>query len=231
MSLTHGSRISNEGLRVSVDVGTSKGVSGSSLVNLVEGSAFTGTVGTIQDSIAGTCVDYTTSTNMEFALSPVLGHESWSQVIFVRSNTLAPISDYRGVAYLSVTAPISTYFYTMDTRQAANSYILGYQKDEAVNSWLTHGFGTSQSTWLTGDWYCFATTHQNKVFKTYVNGELFQTQTQTLNVDTYGDIINCRLNSNGSNNVVVGKYLLYDRVLTDAEIKEVFVASKGRFGL
>jgi hypothetical protein len=231
MGIAYSPKIITDGLRVAYDVLNPKGINASSLINLTQEGNPGGTVATIADPIAGNCINLAAgSTAMTASITPNINKNSWTLMWFARSNTSAAISNFRQVVRLTETV-YSTYFYLVDNRTTTNTYPLGFQKDESISNWLTHDWGINQSLWLTGNWYCFATTHNNKVFKTYRNGVLVQTQTQTLNVDTYGDIKELSLNGSGSENVVIGPTLLYDYTLNDIEIMQNFNALRGRFGL
>lgn len=230
MGQAYGPSIIKEGLRVLLDVGTAKGVSGTSLVNLVQNEQPTGSVGTAEDSIAGNCIDLGTSAYMPVVFDTPINHEQWTLIWYARSTGVAPASDYRVIMRL-VESTYGSYFYNIDSRQTINTYQLGYQKDEAVSSWLTHNWGILEPAWLTQEWHCFATTHNNKTFKTYIDGIPYATQVQGLNVDTYGDLTQLQINNSAGNNVVLGPVMLYERVLSDADIYTNFLAAKGRFGL
>lgn len=231
MGTAYSPKIITDGLRVAYDVLNPKGINSSSLINLTQEASPSGTVATIADPIAGSCMNFASgSTAMTATITPNINKNSWTLMWFARSNTSAAISDYRRVIQLTETV-YSTYFYLVDNRQTTNTYPLGFQKDESISNWLSHNWGLNQALWLAGTWYCFATTYNNKVFKTYLNGNLVQTQTQTLNIDTYGNIKEISLNGTGSENVVIGPTLLYDYTLSDAEIKQNFNALRGRFRL
>lgn len=231
MGISYSPKIITDGLRVAYDVLNPKGINASSLINLTQEGNPGGTVATIADPIAGDCINLAAgSTSMTASITPNINKNSWTLMWFARSNTSAAQGNYRQILRLTETV-YSTYFYLVDNRQTTNTYLLGFQKDESISDWMVHGWGLDQSLWLTGNWYCFATTHSNKVFKTYRNGVLVQTQTQALNVDSYGDIKELTLNGGGSDNVVIGPTLLYDYTLNDAEIMQNFNALRGRFGL
>jgi hypothetical protein len=231
MGINYSPRIITEGLRVAYDVLNPKGMNASSLINLTQEGNPGGTVATVADPIAGNCINLAAgSTAMTASITPNINKNSWTLMWFGRSNTSASIGNYRALLQLTETT-YSTYFYLIDNRTTTDTYPLGYQKDESIANWLSHNWGMNQTLWLTGAWQCFATTHNNKVFKTYRNGILVQTQTQTLNVDTYGNIKELTVNGSGSESVRLGPTLLYDYTLNDAEIMQNFNALRGRFGL
>lgn len=230
MALSHSPSIVTDGLVFCADVLNPRSVRGSSLLDLTTTGIVNGTLGTIVDSTAGNTMDLTAGTELYVDFNPTVNHESWSLMFFARSNTSPPASSYRSILELRETT-YSTYFYDIDIRETTNSYVLGYQKDESISSWLSHGFGTNQALWLAGNWHCFVTTHSNKVFKTYRNGSLIQTQTQTLNVDTYGNIDRLRINVNQPIPILLGPVLFYNAVLTDEQVTQNFNALRGRFGL
>ena len=231
MGLLHSPGIVSANLRVALDRGNPRGVSGSTLLDLTARETPSGTAAAFADATAGNVINCPSgSTAISVALGTNINHEAWSLMWFARSNGLDPTTDYRHILRLNETTN-NGYFYLVDTRQITNSYVLGYQKDESVSSWLSHGFGTNETLWYEGNWHCFCVTHNNKVFKSYRNGVLQATQTQTLNVDTYGDIDELVVNGSATNNFYMGPVYLYASVLTDAEVLRNFNALKGRFGL
>jgi hypothetical protein len=189
---------------------------------------------TVSDATAGTVYDHDNSTVASLnTITPNINHEVWSLMFWVRSTGTTP-SDYRGIIMLDDTSSIPGYFYTFDTRQTTNSYVLGYQKhyDGSVsnNQWMTRAFMTA-SEWSSEQWFCIGVSHNNTAFRNYKNGQLLSTQTQTLDVTGYGDIDRIRINNNSDNTVRMGPVLVYDRVLTDAEFEQNFNAHRGRFGI
>lgn len=181
------------------------------------------------DTIAGTVLDHNYSSAIVVSLSPNLNHEVWSMIYWVRSTGTTP-GDYRSVIRLDDTNSSHNYFYNVDTRQTTNSYILGYQKDYSISSWLTYGH-MSASQWDDQTWWCLGVSHNNTVFKHYTQGDLVNTQTQTRDVASYGDIDEFEINMSGSNTVYMGPVFLYDRILTDDEFKQNFNAHRERFGV
>ena len=107
---------------------------------------------------------------------------------------------------------------------------MGIQKDYSVSNWLTYGH-MSASQWDDQTWWCLGVSHNSTVFKHYTQGELVNTQTQTLDVAGYGDIDEFEINMSGSNTVYMGPVFLYDRILTDDEFKQNFNAHRERFGV
>jgi hypothetical protein len=150
-------------------------------------------------------------------------------MFWVRSTGLTS-SNFRTVIALDDTNSSHNYFYNVDTRETTNSFILGYQKDYFINSWLTTNFNTS-AQWAEQKWWCLGVSHNNTVFKSYRQGNLFSTQTQTRDVAGYGDINQLHINRSGSNTVYMGPILFYDRILTDDEFKQNFNATRGRFNI
>lgn len=231
MALAHSPRIVTDGLRVAYDPSNVKSYpgSGGSLFSLNgRESATATTISTASDTTAGTVYDLNNSTITTATLEPNVNHEVWSLIFWIRSTGLTS-SNYRNIIKLEQDGgPL--YFYNVDTRETTNSYILGYQKDYVLNSWLTTTFNTA-AQWDDQTWWCFGVSHNNTVFKSYRQGSLFSTQTQTLNVTDYGDIKRLMINTNSGNTVYMGPVYFYDRILTDDEFKQNFNALRGRFGL
>lgn len=232
MGLAHSPQISLNGLRVALDAANIKSYpgSGNTLFSLNgRENATATTISTATDATAGTILNHNTSSTITINLNPVVNHEVWSLMFWVRSTGLT-ISDYRNIIALDDTNSSHNYFYNFDTRQTIDSYILGYQKDFTISSWLTTTFNTP-AQWAEQKWWCIGVSHNNTVFKNYRQGTLFSTQTQVLDVAGYGDINQIYLNLSGSNTVYMGPVLFYDRILTDDEFKQNFNALKSRFSI
>lgn len=232
MAVNYNPTIVMNGLRVSYDAGNVKCYpgSGNSLFSLNGGeSATASAIATTTDATAGTILNHNTSTAISVTLSPVVNHEVWSIMFWIRSTGLTT-TNYRNVLALDDTNSSHNYFYNFDTRETTSSYILGYQKDYTINSWLTTAFNTS-AQWAEQKWWCIGVSHNNTVFKNYRQGTLFSTQTQVLDVAGYGDINQIHLNRSGSNTVYMGPVYFYDRILTDSEFLQNFNALRGRFGV
>jgi hypothetical protein len=231
MGLAHSPRIVTDGLRASIDVNNIKCYpgSGTTLTSLnARENATATTITTADDGSYGKVLDLNNSTQTDIIFSPLVNHETWSLIFWIRSTGLTT-SNFRAVIRLEVSGG-PNYFYLVDTRETTNSYILGYQRDYVLNQWLTTAFNTA-AQWDDQTWWCLGVSHNNTVFKSYRQGSLFATQTQTLNVTDYTDITQLRINSSGSNTVYMGPVYFYDRVLTDGEFNQNFNAMRGRFGL
>jgi hypothetical protein len=232
MGISYNPRTITDGLRVAYDTGNIKSYPGSG--NTLFGlngreNATATTVSTATDATAGTVLNYNTSTEVTVNLSPVVNHEVWSLIFWIRSTGLTS-SNYRNVIALDDTNSSHNYFYNVDTRETTSSYILGYQKHYSINNWLTTAFNTA-AEWDDQTWWCIGVSHNNTVFKNYRQGTLFSTQTQVLDVAGYGDINQLHINRNGSNTVYMGPVLFYDRILTDDEFRQNFNATRGRFNI
>jgi len=238
MGVTYNPRIVSEVLELALVAGNNKYYPGSrsTLYDLSgKDNDFTATTtSTVSDATAGTVYDHDNSTVATLNITPNINHEIWSVMFWVRSTGTTP-SNYRSIFRLEDTSSIPVYFYNFDTRETTNCRVLGYQKhyDGTVsnNQWMTRDFNTNSAQWLTGDWFCFGVSHNNTAFRNYRNGQLFSTQTQTLDVTGYGDIDRIRINNNSDNTVRMGPVLLYDRILTDDEFKQNFNATRSRFGI
>jgi hypothetical protein len=232
MSCHAGPNTVEDGLRLSFDAANFKSYpgSGNTMFSLNNNSNATATsFTTANDATSGTVYNFNGSSNsLIFNLNPAVNHEVWSMIFWIRSTGTTP-SNYKGVVRLEQTGGPG-YFYIVDTREVATSYILGYQKDYAINDWLTTNFNTP-AQWAEQKWWCFGVSHNNKVFKSYRQGELFATQTQTRSVDAYTDLTQIQINHSTNNTVHMGAFYFYDRILTDAEFRQHFNALRGRFGI
>jgi hypothetical protein len=231
MGIAYNPRIVTDGLRVSYDTGNVKCYpgSGNTLFSL-NGTedASTTTIATATDATAGTILNHNSSTAITVNLSPNVNHEVWSMMLWVRSTGTTP-SNYRNIVRLEQTGGPG-YFYIIDTRQTTNTYVLGVQKDYYVNSWYTYDFN-NQTQWTAQGWWCIGVSHNNTVFKSYVNGDLKNTQTQTRSVVDYTNLTQIRINPSSGNTVYMGPLFFYDKILTDDEFKQNFNATRGRFGI
>lgn len=177
----------------------------------------------------GNVVDFNTSSVITASFSSPVDKNSWSLQYWVRSTGLTP-SDYRGIVQLVEPNASFGYFYNVDTRQTTNTYVLGYQKDYLINDWLTYGYMT-QAQWTAQGWWCLGVSYNNKVFRFYTNGQFVNTQTQTRNVDGYGNLTQMKINYSGSNTVYMGPIQFYRGILTDNQFAQSFQAYRGRFGI
>jgi len=234
MALYHNPRMPRGGLRVAIDPSNPRCYSGSGndVKNLNQRDAITTptAVATTTDSGRTVFNNNATPTNIQISLNPVINHETWSLIFWVKYNAL-PSSDYRNLIRLrdDVNPNGVGYFYIVDSRQTTNNYILGYQKDQAVSSWTSHSFGSNQTNYQSGDWRCCAVTHNNGVFKGYGNGTLLTNQTVSLNVDLYGNINEFNLFWNNNTGSLVGPTYMYERVLTDDEMLQAYNCHKDVF--
>ena len=232
MGIAYNPRIVTDGLRVFYDAGNIKCYPGSGntlfSLNGTENATAT-TISTATDATAGTVLNHNSSTEITVNLSPNLNHEVWSLILWIRSTGLTS-SNFRNVLALEDTNSSHNYFYNIDTRETTDSYILGYQKDYTISSWYTVAFNSS-TQWDDQTWWCLGVSHNNTIFKSYRQGQLFNTQTQTRDVAGYGDIDQLHINRSGSNTVYMGPVLLYDKILTDDEFKQNFNATRGRFNI
>jgi hypothetical protein len=231
MGIAYNPSIVVNGLRVAYDAGNIKSYpgSGNTLFSLNgRENATATTISTATDATAGTVLNYNTSTVVTANLSPAVDHEVWSLMFWVRSTGLTS-SDFRNVIRLEQTGGPG-YFYIFDTRSTTNSFILGFQKDYFISDWLTTSFNTS-AQWAEQKWWCLGVSHNNTVFKSYRQGNLFSTQTQTRSVADYTDLTQVRINFSSGNTVYLGPLFFYDRILTDDEFKQNFNATRGRFNI
>lgn len=237
MGLYHNPRMPSDGLRIALDVDNTRCYSGSGAIikNLVNRTNHTMSIPTSVTTTtdSGKLVFNNNTTNATFftvSLDPVINHESWSLIFWTKyaANTS---SNFRQFLRLKddVDPNGVGYFYTIDTRQTTNNYILGYQKDQAVSSWTSQSFGSNQTNYQSGDWRCCAITHNNGVFKSYGNGSLVSTQTVSLNVDLYGNINQLQVFTNNNTGNLLGPTYMYERVLTDDEILQAYNCHKDVF--
>lgn len=223
-------------LRAAIDVSNTRCYSGTgnTVKNLVQpDNSVSGptTATTVTDTNRLVLNNNTTSTNsIDINFSPAVNHESWT-LIFWAKYVAIPNSNFRSFLRLvdEVNPNSVGYFYNVDTRETTNNYILGYQKDQAISSWTSHNWTSTQTNWQSGDWICCATTHSNGVYKSYGNGALNATQTVTQDVDLYGDISILRFFGNNATGSLLGPTYFYGRVLSDDEILQAYNCHKDIF--
>jgi hypothetical protein len=177
----------------------------------------------------GNVVDFNTSSVITTSFSSPVDKNSWSLQYWVRSTGLTT-SNYRGIVQLVEPNASFGYFFNVDTRETTNSYVLGYQKDFLINDWLTYGYMTA-AQWAAQGWWCLGVSYNNKVFRFYTNGQFVNTQTQTRNIDGYGNLTQMKINYSGSNTVYMGPIQFYRGILTDNQFAQSFQAYRGRFGI
>jgi hypothetical protein len=159
MGVYGGPNVVEDGLRVSYDAGNVKCYPGSGntlfSLNGTE-NATASTISTATDTTSGTILNHNTSTSVSVTLSPVVNHEVWSIMFWIRSTGLTT-SNFRNVVAIKDTNSSHSYFYNFDTRETTNSFILGYQKHFSINSWLTTSFNNS-TQWAEQKWWlCYNT--------------------------------------------------------------------------
>jgi hypothetical protein len=232
MGLNHSPRIVTDGLVLCLDVNNIRSYpgSGNTIFDLSKNNYnTTSTTTTIADDTVGKVIDYNNSTAITSTFSTAVNHESWSLIYWVRSTGLTT-SNYRGIIRLVEPNASHGYFYTIDTRETTSSYVLGYQKDFNINSWLSYAHMNAAS-WAEEEWWCLGVSHDNTVFRHYTNGLIRNVQTQTRDVAGYGDLTSMIINASGSNTIYLGPVYFYEGILTDEQFLQNFNAVRGRFSI
>lgn len=229
-----GPEIINDGLIVHFAADNLKSYpgSGNTIYNLVGNNDGTATTITTIESSPGTVIDYNagSTTAITCNFTP-FNKYSWS-VSYAMRGTATPIGNYRSI--WNVLTP-SVLFFNADTRETTGPYILHYIKDYYISSWNT------QQVIATGEYTKFEWNIIDCVFRTagvgspqpaeyesWVNGQSVGTVTINKNISPYGDIDELVLNSSGSNTVELQSFKLYNRSLSDAEVKQNYYALRGR---
>ena len=235
-----------DGLVVYVDAGNIKSYpgSGTTLKDLSSNGldlSATGTLNTATDAKAGTIYNQNGSSLIQTATFTPISSLTWSIIWWIRS-TGAPSSNYRTIIRLKDTnsgtgSNYPGYYWNSDNRTTANSYIHEYQKawngTDNQGNWSTANI-VDTADWGSQAWFCCGVSHNkpvggNGVFRSYKNGSLRSTRTNSL-PHAYGDINQLLFNVSSGNSVYMGAVSLYSRVLTDLEFKQNFNALKGRYG-
>ena len=236
-----------DGLVVYIDPGNIKSYpgSGTTLKDLTSNGldlSTAGTFNTATDADAGTIYDFNGSSIMQTVTFTPISSLTWSIIWWIRSSG-APSSNYRGMMRLKDSnsgtgSNYPGYYWQTDNRTTTNSYIHEYQKawngtDNQTN-WSA-GNVVATADWGSQAWFCCGVSHNkpvggNGVFRSYRNGSIVATRTNTLPNSGYGDINQLLFNVSSGNSVYMGAVSLYNRVLTDLEFKQNFNALKGRYG-
>lgn len=247
MGLYHSPKIITDGLVVHFDANNPKSYpgSGNTLYNMTNNSANgTATTITTAQSTPGTVIDYNSSTAITCTFSPNIPKYTWS-ISYIGRGTGLPASNYRVIFRLNnVDGGGAGYLFYADSRTVAAPYILHYQRDYHISSWDTQSV-VAQANYLTGSpatagpWYVIDTVYrtngvgspQPAEWETWVNGQSVGVRTVTKNISPYGDIDELVLNASGSHAFELQNFRLYNRSLTEAEVKQNFNAVRGRLGL
>jgi hypothetical protein len=240
MGLNHSPRIVTNGLVVCFDANNPKSYpgTGNTLYNLVNSNNGNATTITTAEAAPGTVIDYNSSTSIDVTF-PAINKYTWS-VSYLARGTGIPSSNYRVIFRLDDSADVGYLFYA-DTRTTALPYILHYQKDYHISSWNTQSVVANAdflvgSPATAGPWYMIDTVHrttgagspQPTEWETWVNGASIGTVTNTKNLSNYTDIDQLRLNASGGNAFQLQHFKLYNRSLSEAEVKQNYYAMKGR---
>ena len=238
-----GPEIVNDGLVLHLDANNLKSYpgSGNTIYDLVQSNDGTATTITTAASALGTVIDYNTSTAIICTFT-AFDKYSWS-ISYIARGTGIPSSNYRGIWRLNPSDDLGGYVFYADTRETTAPYILHYQKDYHISSWNTQQV-VSAANYLTGSpatagpWYIVDTVYrttgvgspQPAEWETWVNGQSVGTVTITKNISNFADIDELSLNSSGSNSVELQHFKLYNRSLSEAEVKQNYNAVRGRLG-
>ena len=230
MGLSHSPKMTTRGLRLYYDANNKKSYPGSGnvLYDLSKNkeNITATTLTTIDDGSNGKVIDTQNCSQLRCTLATDVNHEEWSVCWWIR-NTGTPLSNYRSIVRLDDTNNI--YFWATDERISTNNYVLWYQKDYNINSWLS-GALTTVEEWESGSWFNFGVSHNSGVFRTYVNGDFQYESTQTRDVAAYTDIRYFSV-AYISNSLMTGPVMFYDKILTNEEFQQNFNAMRGRFGI
>ena len=172
---------------------------------------------------------------------PTYSSENNGAIVFDGSNDLVVVNSLTSIMPTAAYTKIVWFFLT--SYLTNNNIISGYDGQHAfwmsASNTLRAGHGNvSFSTVVTtttialNTWYCGAVTFNTTTgWRLYLNGSLENTNASTTSFIGNGDIL---LGSYGGGNLLTGRISnasVYNRVLTDAEIRQNFNALRGRFGI
>lgn len=137
-----------------------------------------------------------------------------------------PLSNYRMLVRFRDTN--NSVYFQIDTRTTTDPYILQYVKDYYISSWNTRTLYDNTEYNLYNWHYCGLVMESSTTWKTYLDGELLNTNTITKDLSPYTNI---EVIEQTAPSVYMSNQLLYNRALTAEEIKQNFNATRGRFGI
>lgn len=206
------------------------------ITNIIESSNnLTGTgISIADDETAGRSFSLKNSNRaMNSNWTPVINKYSFSVIYWIKFEA-GKSGDYTRIWEMDTIDNSVGYYYTADTRTAANPYIHSYVRDYNNADWaavtpITNANWNNSSTWF----QLAITVAQESEYKNYLNGKLTSTTpTSTEDLSSYGNIDQIELgNSTGNVGCRVGYFSVYRRPLTAAEVKENFEALRDRFGI
>ena len=238
MGVTYNPRIITDGLVLAADAKNPKSVTSSTTVitNVAGGrNNFTGTgLNVIQDSAAGSVFSLESSNDYAADVSPVIPKHSFSVICWIKYQS-GNASNYTPIwKLITDDNPSHNYYFIMDTRLPSVEYIHAYVKDYTTASWASTNI-LSQGEWEgSTTWFCIGLTMaQSSEYKTYLNGKLEATVSAGgRDFSSYGDIDRVEIGSTyGTVGARLGHFAVYNKPLSEAEIKQNFEALRGRFGL
>ena len=177
-------------------------------------------------TISQNALDCNTSSSSTITF-PEVPYTNWS-LFYAFKPTGTPISNYRSVIFTRDVNGV-TYFIS-DTREIASPSILHYIKDFNINSWWTRQM-LSGAEYATYPWRIYGCSQNGTQIKNYINGNLTYTDTITQSLTGYGNLNRLVINGNSGNVVNLSFICIYNKILTDDEMKQNFNALRGRFEL
>ena len=172
---------------------------------------------------------------------PTYSLDNNGAIVFDGSNDFVVVNSLTSIMPTAAYTKIAWFYLT--SYLTANNIISGYNGQHAF--WMSgsntlragHGnvsFSTvgTTTTIALNTWYCGAVTFNTTTgWRLYLNGSLENTNANATSFTGNGDIL---LGSYGGGNLLTGRISnasVYNRVLTDAEIRQNFNALRGRFGI
>ena len=237
MGVNYNPKIISNDLVLVADAKNPKSVTSSTteITNAAGGSNnFTGTgLAVIQDAVAGSVFSLESSNDYAADVSPVIHKHSFSVICWIKYQT-GNVSNYTPIWKLITSDnPSFNYYCVMDTRLPSVEYIHAYIKDYTTSSWASTDI-LSQGEWEgSTTWFCIGLTMaQSSEYKTYLNGKLEATVSAGgRDFSSYGDIDRVEIGSTyGTVGARLGHFAVYKRPLSEAEVKQNYEATKGRFG-
>ncbi len=172
---------------------------------------------------------------------PTYSSENNGAIVFDGSNDLVVVNSYASIIPTAAYTKIAWFYLTSYT--TANNIISGYNGQHAFwmssSTTLRAGHGNVSFNTIVGTtiialntWYCGAVSFNTTTgWRLYLNGSLENTNASATTFTGNGDVL---IGSYGGGNLLTGRISnasVYNRVLTDAEIRQNFNALRGRFGV
>lgn len=177
-----------------------------------------------------------------FSLSPTTSTFYWESNCIILSNNTNALSSYVDTP-VNLNGKERTIIYTVDatnltgsmwgdTNSSNTSGLFCYQNFVANRGRSSSLQSRYNYTFNKSGIYTYAVTLSSSELKFYENGVLVTTISNTVGLNTSGNmrLLAARYSSQNATNLKMYNFLIYDRVLSDAEIQSVYQTTKSEHG-